>query len=67
MHIAAEMLNKAAGTKITHVPYSGVAPVVNDALGGHVTVGWVTPGAVGHMCSAGKLLPLAVAERERTS
>jgi len=66
MHIAAEMLNKAAGTKITHVPYRGVAPVVNDALGGHVTVGWVTPGAVGQHVSAGKLLPLAVAERQRT-
>ena len=66
MHIAAEMLNKAGGTKITHVPYRGVAPVVNDTLGGHVTVGWITPGAVGQHVSAGKLLPLAVAERQRT-
>ncbi len=66
MHIAAEMLNKDAGTKMTHVPYRGVAPVVNDALGGHVTVGWVTPGAVGQHVAAGKLLPLAVAERQRT-
>ena len=66
MHIAGEMLNKAAGVKIAHVPYKGVAPVVNDALGGHVTIGWVTPGAVGSHVSAGKLLPLAVAERSRT-
>jgi tripartite-type tricarboxylate transporter receptor subunit TctC len=66
MHIAAEMLNKAAGTKITHVPYRGVAPVVNDALGGHVTMGWITPGAVGQHVQSGKLLPLAVAERQRT-
>ncbi len=66
MHIAAEMLNRAAGTKMTHVPYRGVAPVVTDALGGHVTVGWITPGAVGQHVSTGKLLPLAVAERART-
>ena len=66
MHIGAEMLNKAAGVNITHVPYRGVAPVVNDALGGHVAVGWITPGAVGQHLGAGKLLPLAVAERERT-
>ena len=66
MHIAAEMLNRAAGTKMTHVPYRGVAPVVIDALGGHITVGWITPGAVGQHVAAGKLIPLAVAERNRT-
>lgn len=65
MHIVGEMLNKAAGTKITHVPYRGVAPIVNDALGGHVTLGWVTPAAViGHL-QTGKLIPLAIAERQR--
>jgi tripartite-type tricarboxylate transporter receptor subunit TctC len=66
MHIAAEMLNRAAGTKITHVPYRGVAPVVNDTLGGHVAIGWITPGAVGQHVTAGKLTPLAVAETQRT-
>jgi tripartite-type tricarboxylate transporter receptor subunit TctC len=66
MHIAGEMLNRAAGIKVTHVPYKGVAPVVTDALGGHVTAGWITPGAVGQYVSSGKLVPLAVAERTRT-
>ena len=66
MHIAAEMLNQAAGTKMTHVPYRGVAPVVTDTLGGHVVIGWITPGAVGQHLASGKMLPLAVAERQRT-
>ena len=66
MHIAGEMLNKASGAHITHVPYKGVAPVVNDAMGGQVTIGWVTPGAVGSQMAAGKLVPLAVAEQHRT-
>ncbi|MBL8377646.1 MAG: tripartite tricarboxylate transporter substrate binding protein [Burkholderiales bacterium] len=66
MHIAGEMLNKGAGIKINHVPYKGVAPVVTDSLGGHVTIGWITPGAVGQHVSSGKLVPLAVAERQRT-
>ena len=66
MHIVGEMLNKSAGTSITHVPYRGVAPVVNDALGGHVSVGWVTPAAVTAHVQAGKLVPLAVAERQRS-
>jgi tripartite-type tricarboxylate transporter receptor subunit TctC len=66
MHIAAEMLNKDAGVKMTHVPYRGVAPVVTDTLGGHVSIGWITPGAVGPHITSGRLLPLAVAERQRT-
>lgn len=66
MHIAGEMLNQAAGIKMVHVPYKGVAPVVTDTLGGHVTVGWITPGAVGQYVATGKLIPLAVAERTRT-
>ena len=66
MHIAGEMLNQAAGVKLTHVPYRGVAPAVNDALGGHVSVAFVTPGAVAGHLIAGKLVPLAVAERQRS-
>ena len=66
MHIAAEMLNKDAGVKMTHVPYRGVAPVVTDTIGGQVNIGWITPGAVGQQIQAGKLVPLAVAEKQRT-
>lgn len=66
MHIAGELLNKDAGISATHAPYRGVAPVVNDTLGGHVSVGWITPGAVAGHIATGKLLPLAVAERQRT-
>ena len=66
MHIAGELLNKDGAIAITHAPYRGVAPVVNDALGGHISVGWITPGAVAGQIATGKLIPLAVAERQRT-
>lgn len=36
MHIAAEQLNYSAKTKITHVPYRGAAPALNDIMGGHI-------------------------------
>ena len=36
MHIIGEVINSEAGVKITHVPYKGVAPALNDLLGGHI-------------------------------
>jgi tripartite-type tricarboxylate transporter receptor subunit TctC len=36
MNISVEMLNAAAGIKITHVPYRGAGPAIGDLLGGHV-------------------------------
>ncbi len=66
MHIAGEMLNREANIKVTHVPYRGAAPLVTDALGSHVTVGWVTPAVAMQYLPSGKLVALAVAERQRT-
>jgi tripartite-type tricarboxylate transporter receptor subunit TctC len=66
MHIIGEVLNKEAGTKLTHVPYRGVAPVVTDALGNHIAIGWVTPPAVMSHVQGGKLVPLAIADKQRS-
>ena len=38
MHILGEMVNKAAGLNIRHVPYRGVAPALADLIGGQVQV-----------------------------
>jgi tripartite-type tricarboxylate transporter receptor subunit TctC len=35
-HMAGEMFNSAAGLKMTHVPYKGSAPSINDVMGGQV-------------------------------
>jgi tripartite-type tricarboxylate transporter receptor subunit TctC len=66
MHILGELFNKAAGVKVSHVPYRGVAPAVNDVLGGHVPLTYITWGPVAPYVANGKLVPLAVADRERS-
>jgi tripartite-type tricarboxylate transporter receptor subunit TctC len=35
-HVCAELLNKAIGTRITHVPYRGGAPAMNDLIAGRL-------------------------------
>ena len=35
-HLAMTVLGKKAGVEITHVPYRGGGPAMNDVLGGHV-------------------------------
>jgi tripartite-type tricarboxylate transporter receptor subunit TctC len=37
VHIAGELLKRAAGIELIYVPYPGTPPVVNAVLGGHVT------------------------------
>ncbi|WP_416049123.1 Bug family tripartite tricarboxylate transporter substrate binding protein [Cupriavidus basilensis] len=67
MHIAGEWLNRAAGVKIQHVPYRGVAPAVNDVVAGHVNFAYVTLGPVAQYINTGKLLALAVTDPKRSA
>jgi tripartite-type tricarboxylate transporter receptor subunit TctC len=67
MHIASEQLNHAAGTHITHVPYRGIAPALNDILGGHIDFlnGDIT--VLYPQVKQGVIRALAVAGNERSS
>ena len=66
MHIAAEQLNSSAGTKITHVPYRGIAPAMNDIMGGHINFlnGDIT--VLYSLVQQGSIRALAVAGNERS-
>ena len=35
-HLAAELFAHMAGVTLTHIPYKGTAPLINDLMGGHV-------------------------------
>lgn len=67
MHVAAEVLNRDAGIKITHIPYRGVAPALVDLMGGQVSVAWLSPGAAAQQLASGKVTPLAVSGTRRAA
>jgi tripartite-type tricarboxylate transporter receptor subunit TctC len=67
MHLTAELLNQMAGVKIALVPYRGIAPVVNDLIGGHVELGIVDPPSALAAMEAGKIEAVAITSAKRFS
>ncbi len=59
-HIAGEMLQQQTGTSLTHVPYKGASPAVQDLLGGNVDIFITTPASVVAQVKADKLKALGV-------
>jgi tripartite-type tricarboxylate transporter receptor subunit TctC len=66
-HLAAAWLNTAANIVITHVPYRGVAPALNDLLGGQIPLIWASPVAVMPFVEQGKVNMLGVSTQQRSA
>ena len=64
-HLAMLMMNSAAKIDITHVPYRGTGPALNDLLGGQLPMIWATPIAVMPHVASGKVKVLATASAQR--
>jgi len=65
VHLAFEMLKRAANVNMTFVPYPGDAPAVNALLGEHVTSAFTPYPGLAEQLKAGKLRALATASRVR--
>jgi tripartite-type tricarboxylate transporter receptor subunit TctC len=66
IHLAAELFASMAGIKLTHIPYRGSAPALNDLVGGHVNIYFSSlPPAVG-IAGEGKVRALAVTGPQRS-
>ena len=65
-HILGEMLKRAAGIDIVHVPYRGAGQSVTDLLAGQVQMIFETTTILLPHVEAGKLRPLAVATETRS-
>ena len=65
-HLAGELFNSIANTKLIHVPYKGAGPALTDVIGGQVDVMFATASAVGSLVDGGKLRALAVTTPARS-
>ena len=66
-HLAVELFNLQAGTKITHVPYKGGGPAIIDLLAGNIQLIFATAASsIGHI-KAGKIRALAVTTAKRSA
>ena len=66
-HLAGELLNIEAGIKAVHVPYKGIAPAVNDLLGGQVQMMFAGISTVLQHVKSGKLVAIAIASPRRNA
>jgi len=67
LHIAGELFAAAAGANMTHVPYRGIAPAINDVVAGHIQVTFSGIGPVRGHLSKGTLVALALVEAKRSA
>jgi tripartite-type tricarboxylate transporter receptor subunit TctC len=66
-HLAVELFNLQAGTKITHVPYKGGGPAMIDLLGGNIQLIFATTASSITHIKSGKARALAVTTAKRSS
>ncbi|PVE08644.1 tripartite tricarboxylate transporter substrate binding protein [Limnohabitans sp. Rim28] len=64
-HIAGELFAQITGTSLTHVPYKGAGPAVQDLLGAQVDLFFTTPASVVGQIKAEKLKGLMVTTSAR--
>jgi len=65
-HLAGEVLKLELDSKLTHVPYKGAAPALNDVVGGHVDFYFPGFPAALPLTQGGKVKLLAVSSAKRS-
>jgi tripartite-type tricarboxylate transporter receptor subunit TctC len=65
-HLAGEMLKAEAGLQLTHLPYRGTGPAMNDVVAGHVPLGFNGLSAARPFILDGRVRALAVTGAARS-
>ena len=66
-HLAMEMFKLRTGTFITHIPYRGAAPAMQDVMGGQVPCMFLDLAAGLPVIQSGKVRALAIGSQKRAS
>lgn len=64
-HLAGEIFNTQMGISLSHIPYRGAGPALNDMIGGQVSVMFDVLGSSLPHIQGGRLVPLAVTSAQR--
>ena len=65
-HLFAEMMKGMLGIELTHIPYKGNAPALNDVVAGHVALMFVDQSASVQLVREGKLRALGITSAKRS-
>ena len=66
-HLAGELFDTMAGTKMTHIPYKGGGPAMIDLVGGQVQLVFATAASAVPQIKAGKIKGIAVTTIKRSA
>jgi tripartite-type tricarboxylate transporter receptor subunit TctC len=64
-HLAGELLHQKTGIDIAHIPYKGGGAAVNDLLGGHIGMAFLSLSAAVPHINTGKIRIVALVEKQR--
>ena len=64
-HIAGELFTRAAGVKMTHIPYKGSGPMQTDLIGGQIDLGFQVTQVTIPAIKANQVRGIAVTSRAR--
>jgi tripartite-type tricarboxylate transporter receptor subunit TctC len=64
-HLTTELIKQTTGIEMTHVPYRGTAPALQDLIGGSIQILIDAPSSMMPQVRAGKIRALAMLSKER--
>ena len=67
VHLSTEFFNMMAGTRMTHVPYKGQGPALNDLIGGQIQLLLGSPMVIYPHVKSNRLRAIAVSSAKRSS
>ncbi len=66
-HLVGELFREQSGLKLTHVPYRGAAPAIQDVIGGQVPAMWIDSATVYPFLATNKVRAIGVASPQRVA